>query len=174
MTAAGGDDGRATHPFVVRPAVVADGPGMLEVWLTHEGGDRAEALAGIEGEIGRAVAGQGRLVLVAVVDGNVIAYSRARLRDAAPPGRPDVPLGWWLTGSVVLPAWRRQGVGRALMNRRLELLAALTDQVHSTVAPSNHASLAWHHAHGFELLQQEFEGVGARPDVCVLFRRRLG
>lgn len=159
--------------FEVRTAIEADAGGIVAVWLTRHEGDREASMSRIGEEIGMAQRAEGRIVLVAVLKGEVVGYGRARLWTAEEvAGHLNCPAGWWLSGSLVLSACRRRGIGRTLMSRRLEMLNA---PVHSMVNATNRASLGCHYASGFEDVTREFTAPGTRnPDEPMVLLRSPG
>lgn len=66
-----------------------------------------------------------------------------------------VPTGWYLMGVVVRPAWRRRGVGRALLATRLTWLAARTKRAYSVTSEHNRASQALLESAGFVVLRRD-------------------
>lgn len=148
--------------FEVRAAGPEDVEGIAAVWGSWHPDQMEGAQAGIAGEIGKAQRGEGRLVMVAVHAGRVVAYGRAKeWSDADVAKFKDCPAGWWLSGSVVLPEFRRRGIGRALMQRRL---AALGTIVYSKVDLANEVSMAWHLTSGFVEVTRDFTAPGMRDD----------
>jgi len=137
---------------------------MADVWRCRHSGPRLDAVVGIAAEINRAARGEGRLVLVAVLGGRVVGYGRARLWSSEEVvGYRNCPAGWWLSGGLVLPELRRQGIGRALMRQRLNRLATT---VHSKVDVDNLASRGCHRVCGFVEQTRDFQSPGVRsPDT---------
>lgn len=148
--------------FEVRAAGPDDVEGIAAVWGSWHPDQMEGAQAGIAGEIGKAQRGEGRLVMVAVHARRVVAYGRAKQwteEDVAP--FRNCPAGWWLSGSVVLPEFRRRGIGRALMQRRL---TTLDTTVHSKVDLANEVSMAWHLTSGFVEVTRDFTAPGMRDE----------
>ncbi len=140
--------------FEVRPGTAGDADGIAAVWLRRYEGQHADAARLIAGELEMVARGEGRLVYVALQEGGIVAYSRARLWQ--PEEVADYracPAGWWLSGTLVLPELQRRGIGNALMRARLAVLPA---PVHSKVDVANAPSRAWHQANGFEEVTRDF------------------
>ena len=94
-------------------------------------------------------------IAVAEVDGEVIGWGRAGV-FAPPPHAPDhcCPAGWYLLGVNVAGAWRRQGVGSALVRARTAWIAQRSPRALCFVAPDNVASLELHARCGFAVTRQ--------------------
>lgn len=166
---------RTAHPgpqagFAVRPAARGDAEGIAAVWLTRHEGEHADVTRLIASELDMVARGEGRLVFVAVRNEQIVAYSRARL------WQPEevvtyraCPAGWWLSGTLVLEACQRQGIGSALMQARL---AVLPPPVHSKVDVANTASRAWHAANGLAEVTRDFTSPRTRDprEPMVLLR----
>ncbi len=140
--------------YAVRPAALGDAEGIAAVWLTRHEGRQADVARLIAGELEMVSRREGRLVYVAVRNEQIVAYSRARLwRPEEVATYRACPAGWWLSGTLVLEACQRRGIGNALMRARL---AVLPTPVHSKVDVANTASRAWHAVNGFEEVTREF------------------
>lgn len=140
--------------FEVRPAAHGDAEGIASVWLTRHAGEHAAVTRLIAGELEMVARGEGRRVFVAVGNQQIVAYSRARLwQPEEVASYRACPAGWWLSGTLVLAEWQRQGIGNALMQARL---AVLPVPVHSKVNVANTASRAWHAVNGFEEVTRDF------------------
>ncbi|MCB9676431.1 MAG: GNAT family N-acetyltransferase [Alphaproteobacteria bacterium] len=156
----------------MRAATPADVPDIAALYVAREGGEVGEASLGVTSDLNRMAAVADRWVCVAHVDGRFAGYGRAKLR----PGSPGVPEGWFLLGVVVEPGARRRGVARALTEARFAWLVARgVTEVRSFVSAQNRASLALHHATGFEEVRRGdvVPGVTFTGGVGVLLRRSL-
>jgi ribosomal protein S18 acetylase RimI-like enzyme len=71
----------------------------------------------------------------------------------APPG-PGIPAGCYLSGVLVDPAWRRQGIAAELTRARLRWAFARTDKVFYVTGADNIASLHLHAALGFQEMRR--------------------
>jgi ribosomal protein S18 acetylase RimI-like enzyme len=101
------------------------------------------------------------LLLVALVERQVVAFARAgHLRQ--PPEAPSdaIPDGWYLLGVVVVDAWRRRGIGRALTDQRLAWIARRANAAYYFANARNQASLELHAAAGFVEVTRRFSGPG--------------
>ena len=123
---------------------VAHGP--LEVWRAR---------------LARDVAEQGRALIVARSDGEVLGYVRVGL--VAPGPDDTAPEGWYLTGLVVAVRWRRRGVGEALVEAACAHAALHADVVWSTYDSENLTSAALHAARGFRVVRRGHVGFPGQP-----------
>jgi ribosomal protein S18 acetylase RimI-like enzyme len=90
-----------------------------------------------------------RQMFVAKVSGQVVAYGRV-LEFAAEEAAPGTPAGWYLSGVLVDPAWRRRGIATQLTRARLGWAFARTDTVFYVTGAENVASLRLHGVLGFQ------------------------
>jgi len=124
----------------VRPVRAGDLDALAALRGEREGEPLAQSRAALE----RKLAARG-LFLVAEHGGECVAYASA----GTMPGGRGAPPGWYLTGVVVAPAWRRRGVAAALTRARLEWLMARTDRVYYFANAKNRVSIALHEPFGF-------------------------
>ena len=117
-------------------------------------GDRGEQFASD-------ITDDSRQMFVAKVNGQVIAYGRV-IESAAGEAAPGTPAGYYLSGVLVAPAWRRRGIATALTRARLRWVFARADEVFYVAGAGNIASLHLHTALGF----QEIKTVPQRPVRC--------
>lgn len=122
---------------------------IASVEVAREGGDPADIVPLIAGELAKIAAGTlPRYTCLGIVGGEVVAYARCMLRTADP-SLPSLPAGWYLSGINVLPRWRRRGIGAALTAHRLDWLRERTAVAYYTTSMDNRASLAMHRRFGF-------------------------
>jgi len=121
--------------------------------------------AAFEVRLGGQLADPATLVLVAEVDGNIVGFGRAgfiaRPRDAVASW---IPEGWYLVGVVVVDAWRRAGVGRALTEARLAWIAERAERAYYFTNARNQVSIDLHRKLGFRELSRTFTGPGIQFD----------
>jgi aminoglycoside 6'-N-acetyltransferase I len=123
----------------VRTATVAD---LAAVERVEQAAERSVQIESVRA----AILDPERVVLVAVVDGEVVGWAKTHLYpDADGPA----PAGHYLGGVTVAPEHRRQGVGAALTAARLAWLAPRTAVVHYLVNAANTASIELHRRWGF-------------------------
>lgn len=145
---------------------------------SREGGDPAEWAA----QHARRLDNDCQALLVAEHEGVIIAYGwLAYLTPGADGGR-DAPDGWYLSGVVVAPPFRRRGVGRRLTRARVEWVLERDSSVFYVVSASNLASRTLHAELGFREVTDDFVVPGvvftkadgilcrldARPDADVI------
>ena len=111
-------------------------------------------------------------MFVAKEGGQVVAYSRAA-RLAAGEAGPGTPAGYYLSGVLVDPAWRRRGIGMALTRARLRWIFARTDEAFYVAGADNSASLHLHAALGFQEVKR-FPSDRSAAGVDVLSRLARG
>ena len=90
-------------------------------------------------------------ILVALLGNEIVGFGK--YGNLVPPrGAPRhcIPDGWYLTGVVVHPDHRRQGIGDVLTRARLAALFGLTDTVLYFANLRNRTSIALHERFGFE------------------------
>jgi GNAT superfamily N-acetyltransferase len=162
--------------FEIRPVRRADCSAVGRIEAAREGSDVAAAVARCEEQI----QADDVMLLVAVASGGVVGFARAaRWRHPPDPGPSALPQGWYLLGVVVVDAWRRRGIGRALTERRLDWIAERASAAYYFTNARNRPSLDLHAELGFVELTTDFtapgvsfdggEGVLCRADL----RRRL-
>jgi ribosomal protein S18 acetylase RimI-like enzyme len=121
------------------------------------------------------------ILLVAFVDGHVVGFARAgRLRPATDAAQEasvgGLTDGWYLIGLVVVDAWRRRGIGRALTEARLDWIAERADAAYYFVNARNRASIDLHRELGFVEISRRFSapGVTFEGGRGLLYRLDLG
>ena len=111
-----------------------------------------------------------RQMFVAVkVNGLVIAYGRVMESAAGRETAPGTPAGYYLSGVLVAPAWRRRGIATALTRARLRWVFARADEAFYVAGADNIASLHLHTALGFQEMKR-FPSDRSAAGVDVLSR----
>ena len=113
---------------------------------------------------------------VARVDGELAGFGAVGwLDDAEAKGARRVPAGWFLTGLVVVPAWRRRGIGAALTAHRLDWLRGRADVAYYFANARNRATIDLHRRLGFEEVTRDFAipGVAFAGGIGVLYWAQL-
>ena len=131
--------------YQVRAAHTTDVAAVAELWHAREPLGPARPH-----DVARWLADANEVVLVAQEERGVglLGYGRASLQSE----RPGCPGGWYLTGLVVAPEARRQGVGRSLTQARLEQHRARgAERCRCVTNADNLSSIALHTELGFEI-----------------------
>lgn len=76
---------------------------------------------------------------------------QARFIEGGADSTDSPPAGWYLSGMTVPASGRRQGIGGALIEARLQLLAQRTSTVHYLADPANLATISLHAKFGFTM-----------------------
>jgi GNAT superfamily N-acetyltransferase len=156
-------------PAVVRPAVPADAERIAEIDGQRNGVPPESIVDRIRAHVASARVRDH--VLVADVERRLVGFGRVRWIEPDDRYR-AVPRGWFLVGTVVDPAVRRGGVGRALLAARLRLVAEEGPaEVFYMANARNLASIELHRAFGFVEITRDFVFPGAefRDSVGILF-----
>jgi ribosomal protein S18 acetylase RimI-like enzyme len=124
-------------------------------------GDRGEQFASD-------ITDDSRQMFVAKANGQVIAYGRV-IKLAADEAAPGTPAGYYLSGVLVEPAWRRRGIATALTQARLHWVFDRTGEAFYVTGTDNIASLHLHAAFGFQELKR-FGSERSASGVDVLSR----
>jgi len=133
---------RAAQVEPLAPEDVASAVALAVRVLRVRPGDRGEEFASdITDEL--------RQVFVAKANGQVVAYGRV-VELAAGEAGPGTPAGCYLSGVLVDPGWRGQGIATDLTRARLRWAFARTGTVFYVAGADNAASLRLHAALGFQ------------------------
>lgn len=116
-----------------------------------------------------------RLLVVAEIDGTVVGHGGAGWQHFDPHLARNVKDGWYLTGVIVETDYHRLGVGRHLVQARLDWLSTRADRAWYFTSAQNEASLQLHREFGFSEVTRTFEvpGVTFTGGVGVLCVRAL-
>lgn len=157
--------------LIVRPARPEDTQDVARLAAAREGDPIEKWLPSVERMIDRAVHGQG-LLLVAGMDDVIAGYGKADY-FVPPKGSPanTAPEGWYLTGVVVRPEYRRRGIGARLTRDRLTWIAQRGDKAFYFANARNLATIDLHKAFGFREVTRDFHHPNATFDggLGVLF-----
>lgn len=85
---------------------------------------------------------------VARVDGRLAGYASMGWLSPEQAGG-TAPDGWYLTGLVISPQWRRHGIGTALTRHRLKVLSGIASEVYYFASTLNRPTIELHAKLGF-------------------------
>jgi len=159
----------------IRAATEEDLARLAPIWAEREGCPLERALEGFTQFFAAARAGRALLIL-AEVGTSAIGFGKASY-FTPPAGSASnmAPEGWYLSGVVVSPRYRRRGVGGRLTAARLAWIAGLgSDTAYYFANVRNRVSIDLHRAFGFQELTRDFSHPHARFEggPGVLFIRR--
>ena len=137
----------ATGEIVIRSAEPQDLVACAVLISNHESGTLDDWRSRFEGDL----ANPRRLFLVATLDDFVVGYGHTTLHSRT--SEEDVttsPSGYFLSGLMVAPDHRREGVGKLLTIARIEKLSEVTDTIYYRAEPDNKATIELHSRLGFK------------------------
>lgn len=137
---------------VIRTACRDDLPFTAALAARREGGV-IEEWAAIHG---RLFDDERRVLLVAEHHREVIGYAWLAWLTPEADGGHSAPDGWYLSGVVVAPAFRRRGVGRRLTQARVDWVLERGESAFYVVSASNQASRTLHAELGFREVASDF------------------
>lgn len=141
---------------VVRPAVAADLDACAALSQDRNGGE----LDAWFGRLAVDLDDPEAHLVVAEVDGVVAGHATARWLSFDAELARNVTDGWYLTGLLVDPAHRRGGLGRRLVEARLDWLGPRAEQVWYFANGRNAASIVLHERFGFREVRRDFDVPG--------------
>ncbi len=160
---------------IVRAGRMDDADPVAHIAARREGGDPATEAAALRRALASEGMGNSRILLVAECEGAVVGFGKAQYRDADSPREGGLPEGWYLTGVVVDPAFRRRGIGTRLTEARLRWIAERATAAYYFANAGNRVSIALHEHFGFVEIARasEFGGATFVGGEGVLFRAEL-
>lgn len=117
---------------------------------------------------------KGRMVCVSTVEGIIVGYARCRLfEEAKYPYNGE--FGWYLMGMVVHPNFRKRGIGKKLIEFRINWLRSKTKEIFYITNSRNTPSIQSHDSFGFKEIARArgFLNADFSDDQAVLFQKRL-
>ena len=114
-----------------------------------------------------------RRTWVATVGQDIVGFAKCSYQDRSTARSRDLPEGWYLSGITVARPWRRKGIGRRLVQVRLDWLHEQTTLVYYNTGLENDASVALHSTFGFERVEPDVLAPAphGRRTLQRLFRR---
>jgi ribosomal protein S18 acetylase RimI-like enzyme len=159
----------------LRPAGPSDLPGIAALAADREG-ESLEKWRGIIERACREMQEGNALLLVAAKGDRTIGYGRVHHFSPPADSPPNVaPSGWYLSGVVVHPDYRRRSVGLQLTTVRLDWIRARSPTAYYFANARNQVSIRLHRRAGFVELTRDFYFPNARFEggVGILFRAPL-
>jgi len=167
----------ASDGLVIRESRGSDLVEVAEIAAEREGQTLREWRLVFEQFLEESQTTERSLLLVAGLHEGVIGYGKAAYFTPPAGSAPNVaPEGWYLTGVVVRPEFRRRGVGKALTTARLAWIAARSAIVYYVANERNRVSIELHRAFGFSERTRDFyhPGVSFTDGAGILFACDLG
>ncbi len=145
-------------PEVVRKARPADAEAITALTCARHDLEESVVRPRIDGELAGLTTGEPSCVFVAEIGHHLVGFGRAREMQHARDNLPiALPEGWYLTGVIVDPDWRRRGLGAALTSARLAWLRRRTDAAYYVASRENRASIQLHRTFGFHEIARGFD-----------------
>ena len=162
--------------LTIRAATEDDLDEIAEIAASREGEPLEKWQRSVRRSFESSASGEACL-LVASFPSGLAGYGKAG-RFVPPESSPSnvAPEGWYLTGLVVRPACRRQGIGSRLTVARLEWIANRADRAFYFANARNEVSIALHNKIGFVEVTRDFHHpqVSFEGGAGVLFVCPLG
>jgi ribosomal protein S18 acetylase RimI-like enzyme len=93
-----------------------------------------------------------RLFLVATVDDSVAGYGHTTYTRTSEGDVDTSPTGYFLSGLLISPGHRRQGLGTLLATARIDELRPVTNVIYYRAEPDNRATIDLHARLGFTVV----------------------
>jgi ribosomal protein S18 acetylase RimI-like enzyme len=143
--------------LMIRTAEARDLTALAMIAAEREGSTQTAQLKLFENHLSHQETGQS-MTLVAEVAGMVAgfgkcAYCKPPPEDALANAAPD---GWYLTGVIVAPQFRRRRIGHQLTQARLQWLARRTSKVYYVASAQNRVTIELHRQLGFVEVTRDF------------------
>ena len=166
----------AIEDLLIRPALLTDATELGRIEAVREGGDAAQYASRLERAIVSLGTASEGLILAAQHSGTLVAIAKVRHfvpSNDAP--RNIAPAGWYLSGVIVVPEYRRRGIARHLTEARLDWIAQRDQWAYYFSNVRNRVSIELHQQFGFVELTRDFTYPGAMFEggIGVLFRAEL-
>jgi ribosomal protein S18 acetylase RimI-like enzyme len=161
----------SSEELIVRDACERDLTEIAEIAAARESEPLEKWRLSIERAFESTAQGQAHVVVASLLEG-IAGYGKTGYFVPPEDSPPNVaPEGWYLTGVVVRPAFRRQGIGSRLTISRLEWIATRADRAFYFANVRNKVSVALHSGVGFVEMTRDFHHPHAsfEGDVGVLY-----
>ena len=137
----------AASAIVIRKAKSNDITACASLISSHVSGDLEEWQSKFEQDL----ANPQRLFLDATVNDLVVGYGHTTFHtDALEDGAKSSPTGYFLSGLLISPAHRRQGLGERLTVARIDEMRQVTNVIYYLAEPDNLATIELHSRLGFQ------------------------
>jgi ribosomal protein S18 acetylase RimI-like enzyme len=137
----------ATGEILIRKAQSNDMTACALLISSHVSGNLEEWQSQFEQDL----ANPQRLFLVATADHSVVGYGHATFHSATLEDEAESsPTGYFLSGLLVAPAYRRQGIGELLTVARIDDLRQVTNTIYYRAEPDNLSTIDLHSRLGFK------------------------
>jgi ribosomal protein S18 acetylase RimI-like enzyme len=137
----------------IRTAAAADLAASARLAAAHRGGEYAAWLARLAADFDHPQA----CLLVAEDSARLTGYGRVRRFSPSPDGPASLaPPGYYLSGLLVHPGYRRRGIGGLLTRARMAWTAARAGEIWYFTDAGNQASLRLHQRLGFREVTRDF------------------
>lgn len=131
---------------VIRKATPSDLDACALLISNHVSGEFEEWRSRFEQDL----ANPRRLFLVATIDDSVVAYGHTTFHTRTSENKVNAgPGGYFLSGLLVSPGHRRQGLGTLLTSARIDELRQVTNVIYYRCEPDNQATIDMHSQLGF-------------------------
>jgi len=148
--------------LIIRPARPEDISQLTKLTYNREVGEIIKIENKFKREIANLESTDDGLLLVAELDSRVAGFARIKyFRPSSSVPTNTCPEGWYLTGVIVAPRYRRQGIASALTRARLNWIAKRAGQAYYFANAQNRVSIELHERFGFVELTRDF----VYPDV---------
>jgi ribosomal protein S18 acetylase RimI-like enzyme len=149
----------------IREAVTSDIPACAAMIATHESGEVKYWQERFETDL----ANPRRRFLVATFNEEIVGYGHTVHHDRVVTDEESGPSGFFLSGLLVSPEFRRSGIGSKLTGARIDLLRPDADLIYYYADPENEETISMHARLGFE----EFRSMTRFGKQFTLFRLDL-
>ncbi|MCI0746907.1 MAG: GNAT family N-acetyltransferase [Verrucomicrobia subdivision 3 bacterium] len=166
----------APRGLVIESAGNADLPEIAAICAERDGSTVGKPLTAFQRFLQRSWETEECMLWLARWRGRVIGFAKCG-RFVPPNDAPlnSAPEGWYLLGLVVVPEYRRRGVGFQLTKTRLGWIATRSATAYYFANAKNRVSIALHSRLGFRELTRDFSFPGAEFDggtgVLYVWRR---
>lgn len=144
-----GKRGSRQIAFQISRAQNIDLPDLANITIEREGGEYQKVVGGFQ----QYLSTESAQLFVAKVDNEIVGFGKSRLFT----GEEYLYEGWYLSGVIVKPKYRGCGIGRALTEKRVNVLREFAKSIYYFVNSNNRVSIDLHAKLGFKLVVEPFE-----------------